>query len=285
MSWEPPEQFERDAKPPYGRRVYLPAYETLDPAGLPWAEMRKYPERFPGRHIAKVASARTVVGMDFTPPGEESRRIYVKRSYLRSPFKRLVSRWQPSKEWREFQLSLEFRAEGIAVPAPVFYAEATRGHLFPTRYLATEGLGERWLCARQYFASEVDFDERWELLALFTRRLHRSRLLHADYRADHLFLNREYKGGEGDVTEAWTLIDLDGSRTGSDPGPREVRRVLLQLAESLLPAGLGPEHLRRFLDRYDQEGRFGFDAERLHHEAHERRRIKSLRPPGKKKKS
>ncbi len=285
MSWVPPVQFERDSRPPYTRRVYLPAYETLDPAALPWAEMRKYPERFPDLHIAKVASARTVVGMDFTPPGEEARRIYVKRSYLRSPLKRLFSRWQPSKEWREFQLALEFRAHGIAVPAPVYYAEASSGHPFPTRYFATEGLGAQWLCAQSHFLSAGDFDEHWDLLALFTRRLHHARLLHADYRADHLFLNREYKGGEADVTAAWTLIDLDGSRTGVAPGQHEVRRVLLQLAESLLPAGLTPSHLRRFLESYDPEGRFQLDPADLHRTAAHRRKLKSLRKPGKKKKS
>lgn len=279
MSWEPPERFVCDSNPPYERRVYLPGYETLDPSSLPWPEMRKHPQHFPHFHMAKIASARTVAGLDFEPPGQAPRRIYVKRSYVRSPIKRLFSLWQASKEWREFQLALEFSQRGITVPEPVYYAEISEGHPFPTRYLATTALGTRWIPAREVFNSRTDFDERWESLAEFTRRLHRLSLFHADYRADHVFLDPEAP------EPAWSLIDLDGSRTAHVPRPHEVRRALLQLAESLVPSSIGAAEIRRFLAAYDPEGNLDFDARELTAMAYERRHAKSLRPPGKKKKS
>lgn len=257
-----PHRLRRDHRHPYRLRVYREEFAGLDPLALPWREMRKYPENFPGRHIAKVSSLRTVVGMDVSGASGNSHRLYIKRSFTRGRWRGLLAPLRPSKEWREFETARRFLERGFIVPEPVFYAEATSEGL-PTRFYATIALGPRWVCARDWFRGEGLASPAWRALASFTRALHQGGTLHADYRADHLYLDPE-----SDLTE-WAMIDLDGSRLGAAVKPRERRRAILQLAQSLIPAGLDEEALAHFLSIYDTEAHFALDAREIIAQARE----------------
>lgn len=256
------EEMRRDRSAPYRVRLYREEFGGLDPAGLPWREMRKYPERFPDRHIAKVSSLRTVVGMEVTGASGKTHRLYIKRSFTRGFWSGWIARFRPSKEWREMEAARRFLSVGWTVPEPVYYSETTCEGL-PTRFFATLALDARWVCARDWFQEEGLAGPAWPALAQFTRTLHAAGTLHADYRADHLYLDPE-----SDLTE-WAMIDLDGSRTATKVSPAEGRRAVLQLAQSLVPAGMSAAHLRDFLTLYDPEGRLAMDAETLLAQAHE----------------
>jgi hypothetical protein len=228
---------------------------------LPWKEMRRAPEDFPDDHVAKVSSARTVVGSSFVLNGR-SERLYLKRSLLRKLADRLLHPFRPSKEWREFQLAREFGSRGVWVPKPVFYGEAHQDDGVTAIFLATQALEPCWIESKTFFKTARSFDKEWRSLAAFTRRLHDLDLYHADYRSDHLYLDPSRVGVWEDLS-AWALIDLDGSQTRRPVRRSERERALLQLIESLITSGVGPEHVKEFLEVYDHQNRYRFDAELL----------------------
>lgn len=263
------EEYTRDRADPYSLRVYLDGFADLHPLGLDWKRMRKYPYEFPDRHIAKVSSLRTVVGMDFPDSSGRIHRLYMKRSFTRGLMKQILGRLRPSKEWREMAVARAFLSEGITVPRPVYYSETTSEGL-PTRFLATEALDDRWKCLVDWVGDNGLEVERWEALAHWTRDIHRRGILHADYRADHIFLDPDGPVGE------WALIDLDGSRTNAPVIHTHARRAILQLVQSLVPRGINLVAIRTFIEIYDREGKLGIKAEDLLQAAHEN--IKN-RPP------
>lgn len=255
MSDFPPE-YREDHHPPFRRRVYLPEFSGLNPLSLPWKELRRSPENYPAWHIAKVSGVRTVVGFSFKLPSGDSERIYLKRSLLRDPIKKLLSRFRASKEWREFHLAIKFQDAGVRVPKPVYYAETVGGGE-PTVFYATRALGGAWKSATEHFEQTREFGRDWLDLARYTRELHNRQFLHGDYRGDHVFLNKAlFEKNE----EAWALIDLDGSAVGRPVSSHDRRRALCQLAESLLAAGIGEEKMAEFLGVYDPEQKHGLDA-------------------------
>lgn len=266
----PVDNYRVDALPPYRKRVYLPAFATLDPLALPWREMRRHPENYPDFHVAKISGARTVVGCDFST-AEGRLRVYVKRSLVRGRLKQLVARFRDSKEWREFQLARQFLSSRIHVPQPVFYSEALTPENTPVVFLATLALEPRWIEAKAYFKSTRQFTAAWESIAHFTRTLHERHILHGDYRSDHLYLD-ETLIRAGDHANAWALIDLDGSSLGDVIKPRDRERAIRQLTESLLTSGLTADDLARFLRLYDPQSTLALDPKAIH--AHARKRQK-----------
>jgi hypothetical protein len=234
--------------------------------GLPWKELRRSPEKFPDWHVAKVSSARTVVGMTVSVGGREER-VYFKRSLRRSLVDRVQALVRPSKEWREWNIARAIGAAGVWVPRPLFYGEAFDPSASCNAvFLATRALEPSWLEAKAFFKAHRLYDREWKSLAAFTRRLHELDIYHADYRSDHVYFDRTRVGVWEDIS-AWALIDLDGSRVG-EPVKRPARlRAVQQLAQSLIKSGLTPEHLRDFIAVYDPAAQWGFDAATIHAEA------------------
>ncbi|MBI1291814.1 hypothetical protein GC173_11310 [bacterium] len=247
-------------------RVVEPGYESLDPLALPWKQLRRTPQDFPDWHVAKVSSARTVVGMTVAVGGRDER-IYFKRSLRRSFVDRLQALVRPSKEWREWNLARAIGAAGVWVPKPLFYGEAFDPSVgCAAVFLATRALEPSWREAKAFFKEHKRYDREWKSLAAFTRRLHDLDIYHADYRSDHVYFDQTRVGVWEDLS-AWALIDLDGSRVG-EPVKRPARlRALLQLTESLLKSGLTLEQLKEFIAIYDPTGQWGFDAAPIHAEA------------------
>lgn len=264
-----PDDFIRDAPHPYKRRVCLPEFAGFDPRALDWRGMRKYPNEFPDIHIAKVSSLRTVVGMDVTGASGKTHRLYVKRSFTRGVWRQFLGHFRASKEWKEMQVAQAFLQAGITVPRPVYYSETTSEDL-PTRFFATEALEKRWICLQTWISENGIEDDRWKALAKWTRELHDRMILHADYRADHVYIDPNEGTGQ------WALIDLDGSRTGRPVTPRERHRALLQLVQSLVPGGINLIAIRSLIAAYDEKNRWGFSAESLLETA--RKNIRN-RPP------
>ena len=241
--------------PPWRRRMAAPGWREFDPRAIPWRELRKYPEKFPDFQVAKVASLRTVVGLDAAAFGGPAEPVFVKRSYNRPGLlASIVELWRPAKELRELEVLRAFTAAGHVVPEPLFYAE-TRIDGRPTRFLVTRAMSPEWRPAEQWFASAApaEWEERWMALAVYTRALHAGGALHADYRIAHLYVRPA-------DPSAWAMIDLDGSRVGAPPSRQERRRAMLQLVESMLPLGLEQSALERFLGAYDPAGEWGMQA-------------------------
>lgn len=244
-SLTPPPGFQSSPTADYPVRILLPGYEALDPLAMPWKEMRRTPEAFPDVHVAKIASARTVVGLDVELADGRRERLYLKRGTVRPLLRRFLARFRASKEWRELLLAHDFLQAGITVPEPVYYSEAYDPDLkLRVTYLATRALHPEYREARAWFEEHRRWEEEWRSLARYTRGLHERGILHADYRADHLFLRPR----DGQVE--WALIDLDGSRLGAPIRPEERQRAFLQLAISLRGAGINPPAWRRFLLEY-----------------------------------
>lgn len=224
---------------------------------LPWVELRRAPENFPDFHVAKVQSDRTVAGYEVSGEG----RIYMKRSLVKKPVRRLFFHYLPSKEWREFELARQFAGAGLMTPEPVFYAEGVwedESYRGPVTFLASRALPDDFQDFLRY-SRRQNFKDRLQSLALFTRQLHERGVLHGDYRADHLFFHEDQ--------EQWALIDLDGSRVGGKISKDERWRALEQLFISLVKSELKKTHVTEFLRSYDPENRFGFSSERLFQEA------------------
>jgi hypothetical protein len=263
MSATPP-GFQEDSTGPYRRRVFTPAFGNLDPLALPWKEMRRHPDRFPDVHMAKIQSARTVAGLWYKPPNAPRVRIYLKRSFIQGRMRRLLAPFRRTKEWREFLLAQDFLKAGIRVPEPVYYSEAQQDDGRSVTFYATLALEERLRDAKTHFIETQTFGGDWLALARFTRNLHDKGILHADYRAGHVFLDPKREDFD------WTLIDLDGSRAGRRVSASERRRALRQLAESLLKAELTEEDLRRFMEVYDPEHRCAIDCSEVLAQAREK---------------
>ncbi|HNM46059.1 MAG TPA: lipopolysaccharide kinase InaA family protein [Candidatus Sumerlaeota bacterium] len=258
---QPTEQMLNDAPPPYESRRCVASLEAFDPLALPWREMRKNPRDFPDRDVAKVSRARTVVGLTFVDRNGAPQRIYVKRSLLRGAFRQLAARFRDSKELREFELAGAFLRAGFTVPEPLYYSEAPmKSESARAIFYATRALPERWKVAKEFFKGSRTFAAEWESLAMFTRLLHERGVLHSDYRSDHLFMDRDCIAAGEPPTRCWALIDLDGSRCGRAVSRGERDRAMRQLAESLITSGLVEEDLKRFLEIYDREGKWGLDA-------------------------
>jgi len=244
---------------PYTVRVAEPGYEKLDPLALPWKELRRNPERFPDWHVAKVSSARTVVGLDVDLPEGRRERIYFKRAPRRTFVARLRALVRPSKEWREWNLAQAIGRAGVWVPRPLFYAEAYDPSVgCPCVFLATKALEPTWREAKEHFIQHRQFDREWRSLAAFSRRLHELEIYHADFRADHLFLDPTRIGVWEDLS-AWAMIDLDGSTVGAPIGRALRLRAIEQLAESFMKAGLTAAHLEDFLAIYDPTNQWKFN--------------------------
>ncbi|MCC6547597.1 hypothetical protein IT570_10565 [Candidatus Sumerlaeota bacterium] len=262
-----------DAPPPYKARRCVAWIAEFDPLGLPWKEMRRSPQDFPEHHVAKVSRARTVVGLTFVDASGTPQRIYAKRSLLRGPVARLAARFRESKEWREFELAGAFLRAGFTVPEPLYYSEAmVKSESAHAIFYATRALPGRWRVAKEFFKTTKRFCAEWESLAKFTRLLHERGVLHADYRSDHLFMDLDCIARGEDVAKCWALIDLDGSRCGRNVSRSERERALKQLAESLITSEVGEQNLKRFLEIYDPEGTWNFEAARILKAAREKKR-------------
>lgn len=243
------------APAPYTVFRAVDEFRDFRPDELPWKEMRRHPGHFPERDVAKVSRVRTVVGLDVADRSGKVQRVYVKRSFTRALLKRLVLRFRETKEWREVQLAQQFLDAGFIVPEPLLYAESvTEPDHLPTTWLVTKALGSEW----QQFktASKEQGLDRNRLISLadYTRELHERRVLHADYRADHVYFRAD---------GAWAMIDLDGSRLGEPVSVKERREALLQLTISLIPSGLTEALLKEFMDAYADEGPPPYDAGKL----------------------
>lgn len=269
-SLQPPTGFQRDAPRPYRIRIFNPEYANLDPLLIPWAELRKTPEAFPQYHVAKRNSDRTVIGMTHEDVSGIERRLYIKRSFTTSRWRRIWRPFRATKEWQEMLIAGEFRALGIFVPEPVFYAEADWQDVRysgPVTFFASLGLPTEFRSVTNYFNQHRSYGDEWAALATLTRNIHNINVLHADYRADHIYLREDNNGGW-----EWALLDLDGSRVGPsiDRGARI--RALRQLTESLIKAGLQRPDLARFLEIYDPEGQWNLRADEIFHYANARNR-------------
>lgn len=248
----------QDSPPPYRRRVCLPEFAGLDPLALPWREMRRNPQDFPLVRMAKISSARTVAGFEVqTPAGGQA--IYLKRSLVKAPLKRMLALVRESKEWREFELALAFAAAGFVVPEPVYYSETAVDGV-PTIFYATRALAPEFREAKGFFLETRSFTAEWRSLAAFARTLHARPALHADFRADHVFF----------APDGWAMIDLDGSRVGKPVTRAERIRAMGQLTESVLKAGVTREDLRAFAEIYDPENQWRLPWEVILKEAQER---------------
>ena len=257
-----PHDFHADSGGAYRRRLYRKDFKNLDPAALPWTEMRRTPERFPDVHMAKISSVRTVAGFTFETAEGKKEKIYVKKSFVQDAWRKLVARLRPPKEWREFRLAQEFQAHGVRVPEPVFYAEAKLPENgYPVTFYATMALPEDFCEARGFFHATGQFREEWISLGEFTAMLHGKGIYHADYRAAHQFFARR------DGKFEWALIDLDHSRTGHRVGRPVRRRAILQLVQSLMGAGITENDVNRFVAAYDPEDEWKLRPGELFREA------------------
>lgn len=259
-----PETYRRDQASPFLVRVYQEDFANLNPMELPWKEIRRSPATFPQWHVAKVSSVRTVVGLDWPTNGTGNAiRVYLKREVLRGRLKQFLARFRASKEWREFELAQEFKRCGITVPQPVYYSEARLEDGVPVVFFGTLALPPTWQPAKTFFKEQRTFGEEWIALARFTRRLHAKRILHGDYRSDHIYIDEKVLE-TGDEMAAFGLIDLDGSRVGKPLTPHERHRALSQLTESLLTSGLEWTNLAEFLRIYDPKRQYGLRAEQIY---------------------
>lgn len=221
-----------------GHQVFrLKDVDGIRPWSLPWREVRRNPELFKDPKLYKMSSRRTVVRTS-----RFGRALFVKRSLVKSPVERATSILRLPKEARELLLGNEWRAAGILVPEPIMLAlgfDATSG--FPARYLVTRPIPKGAISARKHFKRHGFGGGRWEELAQYTAGLLAKGALHADFRADHIHFE-ETAGGD----RIW-LLDLDGARMGRGhpPEPR-LRRMLLQLFQSLIGAGLSEREARTF---------------------------------------
>ncbi len=222
-----------------GHQVFcLEEAEQVRPWSLPWREVRRNPEAFRDPKLYKMSSRRTVV-----KTSRFGRSLFVKRSLVKSPVERATAILRLPKEARELLLAIQWRAAGILSPEPVMLAlgfDAAGG--FPARYLVTRPIPKGAISARKHFKRHGFADGRWEALAHYTAGLLAKGALHADFRADHVHFE-ETSGGDDRI---W-LIDLDGARMGRGqlPAPR-LRRMLLQLFQSLIGAGLTEREARAF---------------------------------------
>jgi hypothetical protein len=255
---------------PYRQLMTAPGFEQLDPVAIPWRELRRMPERFPDWHVAKVSSARTVVGRQVELE-LGSARLYFKRSLLRGFAARLLRHLRHPKEIREWQLAGQFAARGLNVPRPVFYGEAYDPSAgCQAIFLVTEALPDRWVEAKSYFRNASFVTGAWESLARFTRELHSMGIYHADYRADHLYVDPDQLSS-GDVA-AWAMIDLDGSSINRPVSGHRRRRALRQLTESLEGVGITEADLAKFISIYDPPGVWQLDARSIFRKSIWRRR-------------
>ncbi len=213
-----------------GHQVFaLPEAVHIRPWSLPWREVRRNPEASKDPKLFKMSSRRTVVRTS-----RFGRPVFVTRSLVKSPVERAASILRLPKEAREFLLALEWRSAGFLVPEPLMLAlgfDATTG--FPARYLVTRPIPKGAISARKHFKRHGFGDGRWEALARHTASLLSRGALHADFRADHVHFESTASGDR-----IW-LIDLDGARMGrGHPPAARLRRMLLQLFQSLIGAGL-----------------------------------------------
>lgn len=266
-----PSGFKQDLQnpAPYKKRVYLEPFAQFDPLSFPWKEWRKYPENFPSHHVAKVSSVRTVVGMDYTTSEGKVERLYLKRSYVAPKVGKIIlSLFRASKEWKELLLANKFSRAGVVVPEPVYYGEAVESSGRSVVFFATRALSRDWQEGRDFFQQEKRFEGEWESLARYTKWLHDKGILHADYRGDHLWFNKQaFADG---VEPQWALIDLDGSWVGKSVTRTQRHRALYQLAESLIRAGLTEGDMADFLRLYDPEAHFAFSGKEIFDLARER---------------
>lgn len=269
------EKYTRDERPPFKMRVFLPEFGNLNPLALPWDVLRRDPDKFPQWQIAKISSARTVVGLEHVNANGQTESIYIKRSILLGRVKQLLGRFRASKEWREFQHADEFGRAGITVPDPIYYSEALIESQ-PVVFYVTRALSGNWKEVKSFFKSTRHFDEEWRHLAVYTRTLHSRGILHGDYRGDHIYFDpTRLKDGND---KAWCLIDLDGSRVDHTLSEKDRFRALAQLTESLLTSGIEMENLEEFLDLYDPDGKYNLDAERIYNYTIEKVRNKAPHP-------
>ncbi len=259
---EPQATYRHDSRPPFATRVYLEDFSNLDPLSIPWKELRRNPEKYPDWHVAKVSSLRTVVGFNYRVDNREEHRIYLKRSLLRGKVKQILSLFRASKEWREFQIAQEFARENVIVPRPVYYSEGFIENGLPQIFLATSAFSPSWRPSKEYFKETRRFDRVWESLAAYTKSLHDRKILHGDYRSDHLYFNEDRFEAE-DYDRCWALIDLDGSRVGKVISSRDRFRALTQLTESLITSGISRENLKDFLAIYDHSDENQLDSKEI----------------------
>lgn len=269
------DKYTRDERPPFRLRVFLPEFTHLNPLALPWDVLRRDPDKFPQWQIAKISSARTVVGLDYQNTLGQVERIYIKRSILLGRVKQVLSRFRSSKEWREFQHADEFGRAGITVPDPVYYSEAVIESQ-PVVFYATRALSSNWKEVKCFFKATRHFGEEWRSLARYTRTLHARGILHGDYRGDHIYFDPARLADGGD--KAWCLIDLDGSRADHLITEKDRFRALAQLTESLLTSGIEMDNVAEFLDLYDPDGKYHLDAERIYNYTIEKVRNKAPHP-------
>lgn len=233
-----------------------PDGEGLRPWEIPWKEVRRNPEKFEDIRLFKMSSRRTVVSTSRF--GGE---VFIKRSLVRSAAERAANWVRPPKEVREFILALQWRQIGLRVPEPLMLAFGRDKHTgVPARYYATRPLPDGARSARRLFRRKGFDGPRWEALATHTAEMFRMGAVHADFRADHVYFDRP------DNDTIW-MIDLDGARLGGPPTEGEVRRLLLQLFQSLTNAGLTDSLAKRFLDIAAPQFATSIDATRILAEA------------------
>jgi len=213
------------------------AGREIRPWGVPWKEVRRAPEKFQDFKLFKMSSRRTVIRTAiFGSP------VFIKRSLVRDTRERVAAWVHPPKEAREFILALEWRRVGLRVPEPLMLAFGRDPHTgVSARYYATRPLPDGARSARRIFRRQGFEGPRWDALAAHTADMFQRGAVHSDFRADHIYFDR----GDNDVI--W-MIDLDGARLGDPPGESEVRRLLLQLFQSLTNSGLTDDLAKRFLD-------------------------------------
>ncbi len=261
-------EYIEDQKAPFSRRVYRRGYGAFEPLDMPWAELRSKTIELPGVKVAKLSSVRMVLRVDHEKEDGAEQRIYVKRSLVPTLRKRLGEVFRSSKEWREFNLAIQFRRHGIHVPIPVYYSELNNNGT-PVRFFATKALEPRWRASKKHFRDPGSFDEKWRVVASFTRMLHSSDILHGDFRSDHIYLDVDHLSVD-DPLSCCALIDLDGSRIGKKVTRKERVRSLRQLAQSLISCGITPDEIRKFLTIYDPDNLFAITAEEVYDIARDR---------------
>ena len=142
----------------------------------------------------------------------------------------IYSNFRNSKARRSYEYALKLRDLGINTPQPIGYYEEKHGLLFSSSYYVC------CLSPCRHTINDLvlhtDFPERESILAdlaLFTARLHENGILHLDYSAENILMDRK------DGKTMLELVDLNRMRfchVGISAGCRNFERLNLD-ADSL----------------------------------------------------
>ncbi|MEQ8818689.1 MAG: lipopolysaccharide kinase InaA family protein [Sumerlaeia bacterium] len=219
-----------------------PGYEELLPESISWADVQAKRPVDPDVQVAKRSRSRLVVAVPFR--GET---LYIKRALARTFERKVSAVLLGPKTYREWRMAERFRATGVIVPEPLFYAR--RGQWLS--WLATRGYPESWLPMADLFEARGLSDNDLQDLGALTRELHGRQVFHGDWRTDHIY--RTGADEDAPLLEKYALLDLDGARCGRPVTEKMRDAALRQLLQSLMRAGLTEPMAELLIRAYDAE--------------------------------